>query len=321
MSLIQRRSGTHVGGSGGKYVADLTIRRMWASSDFGKTFKKTTLSTTYNVGAADICDATGIWYLAISGNYGTIYKSTDNLETASLFYTRDVFSSPITARITRTGDKLFLLSSDYLEIFNAQTGAVIKRTAMESDVGYYPKKMDISADGKYIVVAYDDVIRGSNTYDANWNMSAEIKYKLTTYNKFYDMKITGDGKWVYYTYESGDADHTGFFRLSTADGLLTKQRITVTGLSNAYAPQSFVISHTGRYIVVSHSNVGTLISKDYGKSFSSIGPSGSSQVLMSDSGKCILMKQSWSVYSSTDYGDTFTQTSFDGLYSLYASRY
>ena len=111
--------------------------------------------------------------------------------------------------------------------------------------------------------------------------------------------MSGDGKYIFYSFKSASLDYNGIFRVH-CDDWDTVDRISVAEINNYYIPTQICVSHTGKYIILIYgSSQGNWISR-----------------VMSSNGKYIYCINGSALYRSADYGNTFS-LALSGINSSY----
>lgn len=315
MSIIQRRADSGV--KSGKYVAAIYTGKQFFSTDYGLSFTEKKCNFIYLSASVAILEDTGDVFVATRGSINHIYVSRDGLVTTNLIKPNTLFEDIVGMDITKDGNTLFILGEyQYLCKIDIQTNTIIKRNQLNVD--YKMHKLAVSRDGRYIVIAGDSFMHGSNDYSLTLKLSKQIEDPYSTGNKLNDMVMSGDGKYIFYSFKSASLDYNGIFRVH-CDDWDTVDRISVAEINNYYAPTRICVSHTGKHILLQYGNgsQGNWISHDFGRSFTRlVGTDGVTQFVMSSNGKYIYYINGAALYRSADYGNTFS-LALSGINSSY----
>lgn len=312
MSIIQRRADSDA--KSGKYVAAIYMRKQYLSTDYGETFIESNKDFTYLPAGAAIAEKTGEIFVVTKSTYNSVFVSRDNFATADVFALPGVqFDNVGGVGITNNGETLYILDiNSSLWTINTQTNAF---TVERLNTGYEIEKLAMSSNGKYRVLTGKKYMFSYNDYGVA-NSVKEIASPSSTYNALKDVVMTGDGKYVFYSFESGSSAYAGTFRLHQLDNWATVDRISVYGLNDLVAPLQICVSYTGKHIILRYTSYGNWISHDFGRSFTKLPIENVNDIIMSSNGKYIYYRYFSSLYRSNDYGNTFSLV-LDALNSSY----
>ena len=314
MCIIQRRADSGV--KSGKYVAAIYMGKQFFSTDYGLSFTEKKCNFIYLSASVAILEDTGDVFVATRGSINNIYVSRDGLVTTNLIKPNTLFEDITGMDITKDGNTLFVLGEyQYLRKIDIQTNTIIEGNWLNVD--YKMHKLAVSRNGRYIVIAGDSFMHGSNDYSLTLKLSKQIEYPYSTSNKLNDMVMSGDGKYIFYSFKSASLDYNGIFRVH-CDDWDTVDRISVAEINNYYIPTQICVSHTGKYIILIYgSSQGNWISRDFGRSFTRlVGMDDATQFVMSSNGKYIYCINGSALYRSADYGNTFS-LALSGINSSY----
>lgn len=315
MSIIQRRADSDA--KSGKYVAAIDRWKQYLSTDYGKTFIESNINFNYLPAGAAIAEKTGEIFVVSRGSYNSVFVSRDNFATLnSLDFARNL-TDVVVVEIAKNGEELYILDNNRgLWTLNVptNTGAV----EWLSD-GYGICKFSVSSNGKYRVRTGKQYMWGYNDY--RHNLLKEIASPYATNNELKDVAMSGDGKYIFYSFVSGSLDYNGIFRIHWLGDWNTVDRISVAGINNYYIPVQICVSHTGKHVILRYTgSTGSWISHDFCRSFTKLPDA--DDYIMSSNGKYVYYRYDSILYRSNDYGNTFSLVLYQihGNYALAISK-
>lgn len=312
MSIIQRRADSDA--KGGKYVVVVDRSKQFYSNNYGASFTERNTRFTYIVESAAISEDTGDVFVATRGSSTkTLLFSRDGLATTNPILPNTIFENILVIDVAMKGEKLYVLGDGYIRIIDVKAGTFTGEWLNSSTEA---RKLAVSSNGKYLVYAGKPIMYGSYDYGSLFSMMKQLASPQATKNEFKDMVMSGNGKYIFYSYVSGSLDYNGIFRIHGLDDWNTVDRISVAEINNYYIPIKMHVSHTGKHIILEYesSTQGYWISHDFGRSFTRLPDA--YKYAMSSNGEYIYYISGVSLYRSIDYGKTFA-VALSGINSSY----